>query len=645
MTSILHLRYLLLALLSASIIVCGDVNVNQETIQTENANVDASEETGTGEKKAEQDEPTCKNPDSDGTCLPPSNLEECGIWLAPSSIPGAGLGMYAGRDFKKGEELQPSGEIVIPMIDINHHQYALGDQFFMLWDEYTWSATGLHMDHLGYVEVKVASPGFGSAANSFIDLVNVDELRPRHSIPHGLHRSRDPGAGAFSTYHDRQSTASVDIQKGEELFVDYGQQVSLNRYGWWWFRDRKHFGPVPLLGDLDTATSVFKRFLEMRQKHHKLRDEPFGDLWVSFVEKTDFDDSRSLAAFRKTEEEWRLLHQLKTLKEIRILEGLRTDEWLREHGTCADNMVEGESTIRQAGRGAFATRRLVKDSVIAPLPLIHIGDASILDMLEFEDIRTLKTENVTNGAQLTLNYCFGHRESSLLLCPYGPLTSLINHNQTQANVKLRWADAAKGNHEPELLERLVEHFAFDKTAKLAMELIALRDIQPGEEIFLDYGDDWEAAWQQHVQSWEPHPRAADYISAYQLDSSSERLLTEFEQMDRPYPENVQLRCDIKFFRSIDYDHFQQTGEITVLDYHTSEWVPCEILRFRVVNNQMRYTAVARVDENKNEKLTDAPKEAFKFLDNPYTTDMFLPNAFRHAMMIPDEMFPEYWMNL
>jgi hypothetical protein len=114
------------------------------------------------------------------------------------------------------------------------------------------------MDNLGYELVKVASPGFvsrpinplsfpslcnintchpdialplpqGSAANSFLDLINVDELNPKHSIPHGLHRSKDPGAGAFSTYHDRQSVARVDIQQGEEFFVDYGADVS-NRY-------------------------------------------------------------------------------------------------------------------------------------------------------------------------------------------------------------------------------------------------------------------------------------------------------------------------------------------------------------------------------------------------------------------------------
>jgi hypothetical protein len=77
---------------------------------------------------------------------------ECGIWLAPSTIPGAGLGMYAGRNFHHGDALQldytgvPVGDPVIPIVDIEAHN---GDKKFrMLWDEYTWRyvSTNLSFD-------------------------------------------------------------------------------------------------------------------------------------------------------------------------------------------------------------------------------------------------------------------------------------------------------------------------------------------------------------------------------------------------------------------------------------------------------------------------------------------------------------------
>jgi hypothetical protein len=52
--------------------------------------------------------------------------------------------------------------------------------------------------------------------------VNVEEGDPENDMPSGLHRSKDPGVGAFSTYHNRQSKAKVSIKAGQELFVNYG---------------------------------------------------------------------------------------------------------------------------------------------------------------------------------------------------------------------------------------------------------------------------------------------------------------------------------------------------------------------------------------------------------------------------------------
>ena len=115
---------------------------------------------------------TCSN-SGDETCLPGAApkeddvmQQECGIWLAPSSLPGAGLGMYAGRDFAPREPMQPTGDVVIPMIDIQQQQFARTD-FFFLWDEYVWGGAHLGMGHEGHVEVKVASPGFVSQKVSF----------------------------------------------------------------------------------------------------------------------------------------------------------------------------------------------------------------------------------------------------------------------------------------------------------------------------------------------------------------------------------------------------------------------------------------------------------------------------------------------
>mmetsp|Transcript_31362 Transcript_31362/g.46881 ORF Transcript_31362/g.46881 Transcript_31362/m.46881 type:complete len:93 (-) Transcript_31362:82-360(-) len=43
-------------------------------------------------------------------------------------------------------------------------------------------------------------------------------------------------------------------------------------------------------------------------------------------------------------------------------------------------------------------------------------------------------------------------------------------------------------------------------------------------------------------------------------------------------------------------------------------------------------------------MTDVPWSAIKFMEKPYTSDIFLKNAFRHEMKLPDEIFPKSWMN-
>jgi hypothetical protein len=42
---------------------------------------------------------------------------ECGLYLAESTIPGAGLGIFAGRDYRVGQDIG-RGDVCIPFIDM-----------------------------------------------------------------------------------------------------------------------------------------------------------------------------------------------------------------------------------------------------------------------------------------------------------------------------------------------------------------------------------------------------------------------------------------------------------------------------------------------------------------------------------------------
>ena len=54
---------------------------------------------------------------------------ECFIWLAPSTLEGAGLGMFAGKDFVKDEPL--ADDLVVPIVDIVMQNGGDGDFTFL----------------------------------------------------------------------------------------------------------------------------------------------------------------------------------------------------------------------------------------------------------------------------------------------------------------------------------------------------------------------------------------------------------------------------------------------------------------------------------------------------------------------------------
>jgi hypothetical protein len=380
----------------------------------------------------------------------------------------------------------------------------------------------------------------------------------------------------------------------------------------------------------------------------------FDDLWEEFVIQTNWTDSRVFASLPPKEdyEEAMIKVGLIEYKKQRMI---RSQQWLEENGVCADILRIKESTIPQAGHGAFANRFLAEGSVVLPIPFIHIPDRNILDMYEMDQSgpkskRQRKDDDKIVGHQLLLNYCLGHEDSTMLLSPYGPAFNLINHNQTLANVRLQWADPKRSNFHPELLNEDVEHFYSVTSSQLAMELVTLRDIQPDEELFYNYGDAWEAAWHEHVKNWKPLEGSIDYISAEMMNKNAGRLLTEFEQIETPYPENLGLQFDKTFVENGWKKHFKK-GKAELLRYQKKEsgdWANCEILRFkRIVNGTVLYTTTVfdlEEDEFLPDLVKDVPREAFVFVDRPSTSDMALPNAFRHDIRIPDELFPEAWKN-
>jgi len=68
--------------------------------------------------------------DMNGNCQGGEGCEsQCGVYLAISSLPGVGIGMFAGRDFTERERLMKVGDQMIPIVDRSVP---------CLWDSYVW---------------------------------------------------------------------------------------------------------------------------------------------------------------------------------------------------------------------------------------------------------------------------------------------------------------------------------------------------------------------------------------------------------------------------------------------------------------------------------------------------------------------------
>jgi hypothetical protein len=200
----------------------------------------------------------------------------------------------------------------------------------------------------------------------------------------------------------------------------------------------------------------------------------------------------------------------------------------------------------------------------------------------------------------------------------------------------------------------VENLAKHYSAGLVMTFVATRDIQPGEEIFLDYGDSWEKAWNEHVEKWKPAKGYVDAPNAERFNADKESILRAvFEQVEDPYPDGVELKCESAFKHAMRWRKFKERNGGTSLNFvkRMGEGrAACDVFRrYRDEDGTVSYTALLIGEDDNGKqvskgKLENVPRDAFVFVDKPYKSDMHLPNAFRHEIMIPDEIFPEKWKN-
>jgi hypothetical protein len=559
---------------------------------------------------------------------------ECHLYLAESTIAGAGLGIFSAVEKRPGDKVG-HGDVCIPVIDLYWHNYNLEPNPLK---DYFWAGKAMGMHTVTATEDKEAyCPGLDCAINCHLGLINVGKSTPQY----------DADAGDSSTpYHNGTTEVTRYIPAGGELFKFYGDS---------WFVSRERiFGKIPLSGSYDIAMKILK----------SLRRLPFDDSLheaiFDLIHKINTGpfESRQLNAFPPTWQQVKDAMKIDDLASWQQPQHTRSVDWLKDNGRCIDHIRPGRSEI--AGRGAFATRFLPRDTIITTSPLHHFPDNNVMKLynITLYDGDWIRLVDEVVGQQLLVNYCFGHHESTLLLCPYGSGVNYINHSR-EPNVRIQWATTFEAAHNHDIVTQgTIESFK-DKKPAVAFDYVAIRDIQEGEELFIDYGDSWQQAWEDHQKNFKV-PDTSMLAVKYNELVEDTPLRTVEEQRHDPYPSNLQMRCHKvlvygKQKKGLDFRRYLWQ----VTDYGES----CRVLERFEEEGVIWYTIEvevwdARKDEDSTKReaelpadtvtqliRTDVPRSAIRFFDIPQTTPVYAQDAFRHFIEVPDDLFPKQWRNL
>ncbi|KAL3804966.1 hypothetical protein ACHAWO_012539 [Cyclotella atomus] len=611
--------------------------------------------------------------------------QKCTTYLAPSSIPNAGLGIFTTIPYDVNSPIGQS-EIGILIHDIFQH-YPDSDTTKDLFKNYVWEANYVSMGPWEATHGSTMVPGLGMMTNDHPGLTNVrgdkhafagrfwednDDTATVEGRKHNLNLE-DAGRGAYSEHSKLGFHTVRNVEAGDELFIFYGQ-------GWFTNRAEVLGDAIPEQGDYRRTYDTVKQFMENAKKDGlDVNSLGLQQRYEERIYKADWlnESPRMKAAFPKhvSDIPYILQHGAAAYS---MKDNKRTVEWIEENGMCVDTLVAAKSTIPQAGNGAFAKRAVSKDDIIVTTPVITMT----LNQLKLREQVTGSDWNeyvIHGGFQQILNYCYGAGESTLVFFPSAPVVNFINHgSKEKANAEIRWSSTP--HHKAEWLNAPLDEMKTKIKSGLFFDIVATKDIQRGDEILLYYGQDWEESWNWHVKNFNSEgnftdtrdtPTALDYNSFKERDSI---VRTSFELKTNPYHGQVTTRCFFNPPQDCEAPADPSKGvKCQVRSNHTNvnqgNMYHCDILsRFIGENGQHWYTANVTVKSFTNDDKGDKkgpvkkgnnkgkggggreieeyylvdfiPRYAIRFVDKPYTKDQYSKGAFRHPIGIGEGMMPE-----
>ncbi len=614
--------------------------------------------------------------------------QKCKVYLAPSSLPSGGVGMFTTQNLRTGEMILPSDGPQIPIIDPDYESVESNLAWTNLFSKYWWESgvtnPGLfESEHCAEYQITC-----GALPNSHVILDNLEISHPS-VVPYDdsvLDRMTDPGAGAISNYMGRHSVATVDISAGDEIFLSYPDaymELMSEEYN------------LPKPEHYDEASKLLINLMNAYGQDH-YEDWKNDDSFQSAQErvqkllpKSQKDVDRIFTMVTNQNDTHEVSHAIAKAVSVKR----RSVDWIRENGLCLDNLVPGVSTNPRAGNGAFAQRFIPKGDVVVPVPLLQISNRDVLRIPAFN--------KDNNGKwQLLLNYCLGHDDTSLLLCPTTNAI-LVNHcshrkpdvhpcagekeDFNEPNAVFRWA--AWEDKTGDWLGKSIEDIHKEDGRGLSLDIVATRDILQGEEVFVDYGISWEKAWDHHVSHWKP-PASNDKDERTNIKELNEKLeplkvvadFKPYRSIDNRnalftgcfYYEDDELTWEKSFksgenwesmpFEEVISRYGADYGEAYEVDengtYGDGDFWPCVVVRRETteatVPDEDRYTV--RIIQSRHYEetiwsmmklpriISNYPRSSIRHFYLPYMSDIHLPGVFRHHIELHDDLIPNQWRN-
>jgi hypothetical protein len=622
--------------------------------------------------------------------------------MAPSSLPGnfSGFGIFVTRDLRAGESILGAPDGVGIPVSTYHRDgdpnYYPAKKFRRYFYDYVW-AHGMP-DHVLYdspPDIVDYQTGMGSLPNHHCVLSHLSSVYPNPPYDDSLaSRFKDPGAGAFSYNRGREFVVTRDVEAGEEIFLSYGGYCDPR------VRESTSWTSELLMAeDYEAAASIVLRARYDGSASELTFDSATGEsrVWPTVDRRVAGLLPQSRDTFRNVVEaaDRRGGGHEEVTRQVALHNlNRRSTDWVEHNGICLENLVGRPSTIPGAGHGAFAQRALRSGEIVTPVPLLQIMDKEALK------IYNRQGEHVET--QLLLNYCFGHPQSSLLLCPNtnAALINSCSHRTKECgpkgpNAEYRWA-TGWDRSTPSWLNLTLDELAERNGHGLAFEIVATRDIDEGEEVFIDYGVDWERAWQRHVKGWAPpeapadslysnrtrHQRGRRWITAREANDNDGPIIDELVAGDlRDRAEHPYLFTGCQYWEtSSDREERYASPNVQWRDlsddeilaaysepgtYYTdnssgrrlygkhrdrSHW-PCTVLRqendgmYTVRINRPFFADRVLWDTNQLPRiLTNYSRDFIHYFVRPYASDQHLPGVFRHEIGIRDDIFPRQWKN-